>query len=276
MGVLFMATLKVDKEVCNGCGICVQTCPQGLIELKSGNYPEMSGEGICIACGHCVASCPSEALDNDRASIIYQLPLNAFPVLDPLTAENFLRSRRSVRNYKSDSISRDTLLKLLNISRYAPSGHNSQGLSYIVIENTQMLRKISSITINWLESLLNANVQWVNNFKSVINDYRNAGVDTILRGAPCLIVATAPKWLGMAQDSAKFSLEYIELYATSLGLGTCWAGFVQLCAQADYKPMLELMKLDESVAVVGSLMAGYPKYNFKRLVERNPLNVSWI
>lgn len=80
----------------------------------------------------------------------------------------------------------------------------------------------------------------------------------------------------MGQDNARFSLEYAELYATSLGLGTCWAGFVQLCAGAKYPPMLELMKVKEGVAVVGALMVGFPKYTYKRLVDRNPLQVDWV
>lgn len=271
-----MAVLKVDKDVCKGCGTCVESCPQGLIGIDSSNYPEMLFESACIACGHCVACCPNTALDNERALLINQKPLTKFPVLDPTSAENFLRSRRSVRKYKSDSIPKETIIELLNIARYAPSGHNSQGLSYTVIDNVEVLRKISGATIDWLESLLKADLQWVQNFKLLIDAYRNTGTDTILRSAPCLIAATAPKGFGMALDTAKFSLEYVELYATSLGLGTCWAGFVQLCAGAEYPPILELMKIDEKTSVIGVLIAGYPKYSYNRLVERNPLQISWI
>jgi hypothetical protein len=67
-----------------------------------------------------------------------------------------------------------------------------------------------------------------------------------------------------------------QLYATYLDLGSCWAGFVQLCAGANYPPILKLMKVNEGVAVVGALMAGFPKYTYKRLVDRNPLQVNWL
>jgi hypothetical protein len=44
-----------------------------------------------------------------------------------------------------------------------------------------------------------------------------------------------------AHENARFALEYVELYATSLGLGTCWAGFVELAAGSNYQPLLATM-----------------------------------
>lgn len=271
-----MAILKVDRNVCKSCGKCTEVCGMGIIKMGIEDLPILSFPDACCACGHCVASCPNAALDNDKAPLIKQAILHNFPVIDADTAAAFLRSRRSVRNYQSVSVPRESILKLLEIARYAPSGHNSQGLSYTVIDNPEILKKISEATIEWLEGLLKANVPWVQGLKSIIDTYRNTGRDTILRDAPCLIVATAPVSHGMAQDNAKFSLEYVELYATSLGMGTCWAGFMQLCAGARYKPIMELINIKDDTAVVGALLAGYPKYTYKRLVDRNPLQVDWV
>lgn len=271
-----MAVLNVDKNLCKSCGICTEVCGMGIIKMDIEALPILSLPDACCACGHCVASCPNAALDNDKAPLIKQEVLHKFPVINADTAATFMRSRRSVRNYQKISVPRESIIKLLEIARYAPSGHNSQGLSYTVIDNPKILKKISETTIEWLEGLLKANVPWVLGLKSIIDTYRNIGTDTILRDAPCLIIATAPVNHGMAQDNAKFSLEYVELYATSLGMGTCWAGFVQLCAGARYKPIMELINIKEDTAVVGALLAGYPKNIYKRLVDRNPLQVDWV
>ena len=57
------------------------------------------------------------------------------------------------------------------------------------------------------------------------------GEDRILREAPHLIVAHAPADLIAAPVSTVLSLEYVELYAPALGIGTCWAGYTQICAR---------------------------------------------
>lgn len=106
--------------------------------------------------------------------------------------------------------------------------------------------------------------------------YRNHGMDVVLRDAPSIIVAVAPQELSMAHDNARFSLEYVELYATSMGLGTCWAGFVEIAAGAQYTPLLEALQIPDGFAVAGTMMLGYPKHTYKRLVHRQPLNVTWV
>ena len=51
---------KVDGEGCAGCGICIQACPEGAIELK--NNIAVVDEETCTGCGTCVAECPTEAI----------------------------------------------------------------------------------------------------------------------------------------------------------------------------------------------------------------------
>jgi hypothetical protein len=35
------------------------------------------------------------------------------------------------------------------------------------------------------------------------------------------------------------------------------------------------LNLPENMHVTGGLMVGYPKYTYRRLVDRNPLQVTW-
>ncbi|MDA8234349.1 MAG: nitroreductase family protein [Clostridia bacterium] len=263
--------LKVNQENCVNCGICTRICPSGII--KNGeNGPQMLLPQACIACGHCVAICPQAALDNDNTPMNKQVDLEKFPVIDPRTAAIFMRSRRSTRSYRKEQVKKETLLELLNIARFAPSAANSQGLSYIVYENPELLKGITKVTVDWLEEMTQKGLR---NYKGLVNTYRKTGKDVVLRGAPQLIVATAPGNLPNGRDNGHFSLTYLELYATALGLGTCWAGFVEGCAQAGYQPLIELLNLPEDRKVAGAVMVGYPEYTFKRLVDKNPLNVTW-
>ncbi len=75
----------MDKEVCTGCGKCVQTCPQSILALRSFEAPvEVSCsshdkgavarklcKNACIGCGMCMRNCPHSAiqLENNLAVV---------------------------------------------------------------------------------------------------------------------------------------------------------------------------------------------------------------
>lgn len=53
-----MLTIEVDR--CDGCGVCVQTCPQGAISLVEGIARIDSS--LCTECRACVEACPTGAI----------------------------------------------------------------------------------------------------------------------------------------------------------------------------------------------------------------------
>lgn len=273
-----MTLLKVDQQRCEKEGICVDVCPIGILALDAAAGPVVRPgmTRYCIACGHCVAACPHGALDNVRNPWSGQAPLEHFPVLDPNTALTFLRSRRSIRNFKAEPVPRELTLKLLEAARYAPSGHNSQGIGYLIVDQPKDIERISAMVVEWMTRMVETQPDLANrlHMPGIIKAHQR-GEDRILRKAPLLIVATAPIELRAAQVSSYLALEYVELYATSLGLGACWAGFAQLCAQ-QHPPLLKFLNIPAERSVTGMMMAGFPKYRYYRLPERNPLQVVWF
>jgi len=269
-----MNLINVNQEKCIRCGLCADVCPTSVIKMMS-EGPQAVGEG-CIACGHCVAVCPQEALDNVKAPLANQMLLGEVPVLDADTAARFLRARRSIRRYKKDAVPREKILQLLEIARLAPTGGNSQGVAYHVINKAETLHKITVATVGWMEEQVQKGSPWAPYFVGLIDNYHKTGQDRILRDAPCLVVAiTATNFLPRGRDNTHFSLAYAELYAPAIKLGTCWAGFFEACASSGYQPLLDLLNVPEGMSVTGGLMVGYPQYTYKRLVDRNPLQVTW-
>ena len=62
--------VRIDGDLCKGCGLCVEFCPRGLIVLatelnKRGVQPAAySGDpGPCTGCGNCAAMCPEAAIE---------------------------------------------------------------------------------------------------------------------------------------------------------------------------------------------------------------------
>lgn len=262
--------ITVNEEKCIKCEICIKECPTYVLKMGE-KGPEEIVESTCIACGHCVAVCPKDAIDNSRTPFSQQVDSKAFHKLDAEEAEHFLRARRSIRNYKDKSVSREELTKLVDIARLAPTGSNMQGISFVVIENKELVKEAAELTIKSME-----NSPYKDMFKNVIRAYRELGIDGIFRGAPNLILTTADKNFSRGRQNSIFSLTYLELYAPSLGLGSCWAGLFEVIALTENSPMLKLFNIPEGKNITGAVMVGYPKYSYKRLVDRNPLEVTFL
>ena len=56
-----MAHPVLETEECIGCGICVESCAQGVLDIVDG-VVEAVDEDACIACGDCVEECPMGAI----------------------------------------------------------------------------------------------------------------------------------------------------------------------------------------------------------------------
>lgn len=53
--------LKIDEELCNGCGVCVPSCHEGALQVIDGKVRLVS-ELICDGLGACIGHCPEGAI----------------------------------------------------------------------------------------------------------------------------------------------------------------------------------------------------------------------
>lgn len=266
-----MGLIKVDRKLCTKCGMCIDVCPIRVLAMGE-SCPVENNPQACISCGHCVAICPREAIDNLKTPLHKQVAITKAATFNVESAEQFLRFRRSIRCYKDSKVSRDKLLQLLNIGRFAQTGSNSQGVSYLVVENKDILKTATRLVIEWMEEYKKPMPP---SFAIHIKTYREANKDPILRDAPNLILGMADRNIARDRENTVLAFAYLELFAPSLGLGTCWAGLLELAIFANYKPLLELFNFPEDKKFTGAMMVGYPKYAYKRLVDRNPLEMDW-
>jgi MinD superfamily P-loop ATPase len=53
--------LKIDEELCNGCGQCVPNCHEGALQVIDGKVRLVS-ELMCDGLGACIGHCPEGAI----------------------------------------------------------------------------------------------------------------------------------------------------------------------------------------------------------------------
>lgn len=57
----YVADVIVDRELCTGCGICVDECPSNVFDMED-DLAEPNRLEDCTACKLCELDCPSEAI----------------------------------------------------------------------------------------------------------------------------------------------------------------------------------------------------------------------
>ncbi|MDL2322149.1 nitroreductase family protein [Desulfosarcina sp. OttesenSCG-928-B08] len=272
-----MTFLMVDKEKCRQDGLCAMDCPAGIIVFNGpGHYPELKprGEKGCLRCGHCVAVCPHGAMDHAEVSLAQSPAIDPVLAISPAQAEQFLRSRRSVRRFKSRPVDRADLQQVIEIARYAPTAANSQLVRWRVMDDQKQITAIAEKVIDWIR-------KWLEKDKTsappymvrVIKNWEN-GVDSIFHSAPCLVVAMAPEAARNGMVDLILSLSYLELAAPGFGLGTCWAGMLQ-GALKDLPSLRMDLGIPPDFPFYYTLMIGYGAVKYHRLPQRKAPEIIW-
>jgi len=273
-----MGLLIVDESKCKKDGICARECPMAIIKLKDKeSHPQLvpGGEQFCLACGHCIAVCPHGALNHTLVPIEDCPPIKKELVITEEQAVQFLRSRRSIRFFKDTPVEKEKIQKLIEIGRYAPTGGNSQLVEWHVFTNQAKIKEMARLTVDWMRSLIQQNPQSKRvSYLPLIVDSWDAGYDSVLRGAPAMVVASTPKKAGNGMVDLTLALSYLELAAPTMGIGTCWAGLLQGALLA-HPPLKEALGLPEGHSHHYPMMLGYPKVKYFRLPERKPPKITW-
>jgi nitroreductase/NAD-dependent dihydropyrimidine dehydrogenase PreA subunit len=272
-----MSLLRIDEKKCQQDGLCATDCPMGIIQFKGeGSCPEISpdSEAMCLGCGHCVAVCPQGALDHAEVLLAACTDIDKALVISTGQAEQFLRSRRSIRRFKDKPVEQATLQRLIEIARYAPTANNSQLVEWLVIDDPQRLHAIAGQAIDWMRSLLQEPKSLVMTYYPLLVNAWEAGIDSILRSAPCLVAAMAPGPAPNRMVDLTLALSYLELAASQYELGTCWAGLLQGAMLAN-PALKQAVGIPQDYPFYYPMMIGYANVRYYRLPERQAPKIQW-
>jgi len=272
-----MVKIKVDKNTCRKDGKCVEICPIGLLQMNAEKLPEFipGGGEICINCGHCFAFCPVGAIELSTMSPKDAFKLDYGKMPSAEQTELLLKGRRSIRAYKDEPLAKEAIEKLLDIARYAPSGINRQPVNWLVLNGKDKVHQLSAAIAKWMEGLVNEKSPMAESFNfGRLVDAWGKGDDKICRSAPCVVIAYGVKDDPIVPQSCTIAAEYLELAAFGLGLGACWAGYVQIGLSMS-EEVRKSAGLPSRAASGAAMLCGHPKFRYSCIPLRNPAKVAW-
>jgi len=267
--------VKVDENLCINCGSCIRACPGGLITKRDFPVAIENAWDLCIDCGHCVAICPTGAMHQRAMNPEDCVPIDIHLVPQWDKVKQYLASRRSVRTFIKRPIEKEKIEQLLDIARFAPNGANRQVIKWVVINDSAKAHQMAKMTIDWMKAVKEKNPALYQeaNLEVFVRSW-DGGENRISRGAPCIIMACAPKDERTAPPAAMIAIAQIQIAAPALGLGTTFTGSINTAAQG-YPPLLEMLGIPEGYIPFGTFVIGYPAETYVRIPTRKPVDVSW-
>lgn len=267
--------LKIDEEKCIHCGLCMKECPACCIEMGESGVPYMSKdkEEHCIKCQHCLAVCPVGAL-----SILGKNPDDSQPVgnINPDDLLSLIKSRRSIRNYRPVNLDSERMSKLKDMLKWTPTGCNFHDLHFAFVDDIEVMDDIrSKINSRLIKFLGN---KFAGKALEKFASYRDAlinGEDVIFRGAPHMVIVSAPLNAPCANVDPMIALSYFDLYAQSLGVGTLWCGFAQMCFKL-FPDMCEYIEIPDGYKVSYVMLFGEPDVKYARSTQPEEFKVSSV
>ena len=149
---------------------------------------------------------------------------------------NTLLTRRSIRKYKPEQIKDEELELILAAGKYAPTAKNLQSPIFIVVQNKEVLKKLSDMNAKIL----------------------GHGGDPYF-GAPTVILVLADRNRATAVEDASLALGNMFNAAASLGIGSCWVNRErQMFDTEEGKALLKEWGVEGEYIGVGACTLGYP------------------
>jgi len=155
-----------------------------------------------------------------------------------LSLYDLIISRRSIRQFKQEPVSRDILQKFINASRLAPSAANRQPLEFVVVDE-EKIRKEVFTCLKWA-----AYIAPEGNPKP-----GHEPVAYIV-----VLVNSEIREKGFEWDVGA-AIENMILAALEKGIGSCWL------LSVDREKLREILNIPENYKIDSVLALGYPDEN---------------
>lgn len=159
---------------------------------------------------------------------------------------NNILSRRSIRDFSDEKVSKSDLELLIKAGLYAPSGMCRQTWKFVGVLNYELIQELYSAIGNALS-------------KDNYNFY----------GAKNLILVSNEKNSKWSRDDNACALQNIMLAGHSIGIGTVWINqLLDICDNENIRPILNKLQIPENHEIYGFIALGYSKSEPRGIIEK--------
>ena len=176
-------------------------------------------------------------------------------------------SRCSVRSYSEEQVPESIMKEILKAGSYAASGMNRQPLRFVVVQNREIIKRLSEkVKSDFLKNSDGSN-SWA---IAKMNDPSYH----LFHNAPTLVfVFAAPDALTPIEDGS-LAVGNMMLAANSMGYGTCFIGFAR--ALDGSKGFRECCKVPDDHTYVACMCLGKPKGEPEKHPKNDVQIVNWM
>ena len=269
-----MPFIKLEK--CTRCLKCVKDCPANAITIETGEIADS-----CIHCGHCVAICPEMAVRPDFGDVFLLQP----HAVTPKDFRNLTSEIRSCRSYLQKDVPDAVLLQLIDNMKHCPSASNARPLQITIVRSKEKVKLLNDLTEEALIKMFSficspvvssfirvfvpsINIKKLKRYKESFVKNRELNDSQICHHAPAVILFHGEvSKTGMAEADANIWATYTSIYANTLGLNTCFNGFI-VKAMGKRSKLNPQFKVPANHKVYASLLVGYPKVKYRNETSR--------
>ncbi|NPD88174.1 MAG: 4Fe-4S binding protein [Asgard group archaeon] len=276
------------RDSCIGCNKCVDVCPRYLFSIEN-KKAVITDFDPCHDCGHCIAVCPVDAIIHQRlnvSTIDEDFPLIGKQVSYDEILES-IRQRRSIRLFSTRKITKEEINQLIQLGRYAPTGHNSRKVCYTIIDGREQIEYLLDNVIELFRKMKSrlSSPFWMilitllgkreSYMRAKENLYRlnshiyhwEKGIDKVFHNSSTLILLHAAKDVPSPIEDCNIAAQNIALGTQTLGLGSTFIGYLHKSWYYS-KKIRNIVDLPDDHLLHACLAVGKPKNKFRRLVSR--------
>ena len=157
-----------------------------------------------------------------------------------------IKSRRSIRKYKSDMVPQDKLGKIIEAGTYAATGMGKQSPIIIAVTNKELRDKLSA---------MNAKVMGVNSDP--------------FYGAPVVLIVLADKSRPTYVYDGSLVMGNLMLEAEAQGIGSCWIHRAKEEFESEEgKELLKSLGIEGEYVGIGHCVLGYVDGEYPEIPAR--------
>lgn len=165
-----------------------------------------------------------------------------------------IKTRRSIRKYKSDAIPEEILNKIIEAGSYAPSGMGRQPVIILAVTNKELRDRLSKLNADVMHSTSDP-----------------------FYGAPAVLVVLADKNAPTHVYDGSLVMENLMLAAHDLGIGSCWIHRAkEVFEKEEGKEILKSLGIEGDYEGIGNCILGYADGEEPQAKPRKDNFVYWV